>query len=59
MPKTTLTLDAWECLRCNPHYKWLNTRDKKPVRCPSCGSPYWDAPKLKKEKEEEEKIKWK
>ncbi len=40
-----MILDGWECLRCKSHHRWLNTREKKPVRCPACGSPYWDTPK--------------
>ncbi len=47
MPKTTITLDAWKCFRCD--YSWPNKRDKKPIRCPSCGTPYWDFPKKQKE----------
>ena len=47
MPKTTITMDAWKCSRC-PHI-WPNKRDKKPIRCPGCGSPYWDIPLKQKE----------
>lgn len=43
-----MTLNAWKCLRC-PHV-WPNKREKKPIRCPRCGSPYWDIPKLKIDK---------
>ncbi len=52
MPKTTITFDAWKCTRC-PHV-WPNKREKKPIRCPDCGSPYWDIPK--KDETEDEKV---
>ncbi|KKN34504.1 hypothetical protein LCGC14_0792990 [marine sediment metagenome] len=28
------------CLRCD--YQWHPRSNEKPVRCPKCGSPYWD-----------------
>lgn len=48
MPKTTITCDAWKCLRCK--YIWKGKNKSKPLRCPSCGSCYWDM--LKKGEEE-------
>ncbi len=50
MPRTTMTLNAWTCLRCpdKPHV-WPVRGDVKPLRCPSCGSCYWDRPRKKKE----------
>lgn len=50
MPTTTITLDAWKCCRCS--YSWPNKREMKPIRCPKCGSPYWDIPKKEKEVED-------
>ena len=43
MPQTTMTCDAWKCCRCN--YVWINNREQKPMRCPKCGSVYWDRPR--------------
>ena len=50
MPKTTIemseadelpwTLTSLNCKRC-PHL-WFPRSQKKPKRCPKCGSPYWD-----------------
>lgn len=39
-----------KCERCN--HKWL-IRDlrREPVRCPSCGTPYWNRPKKKSRQE--------
>ena len=43
MSRTTMTIAAWKCIRCN--HVWPNNREKKPIRCPDCGSPYWDIPR--------------
>ena len=52
MPKATMTLQAWKCLRCS--HVWPDKREKKPIRCPACGSPYWDMPIVNKKREVEE-----
>jgi predicted Zn-ribbon and HTH transcriptional regulator len=52
VPKTTITIDAWKCLRCD--YVWPDKRENKPLRCAGCGSPYWDIPITNKIKEEKE-----
>jgi hypothetical protein len=31
------------CLRCK--HEWYQRTPAKPVRCPKCGSPYWDRPR--------------
>ena len=51
MPKTTITFDAWKCLRCD--YVWKGKTNEKPLRCanPNCGSVYWDRPRTNKTKE--------
>ena len=39
------TMPAWICLRCD--YVWPK-RDNIPVRCPECGSAYWNKPRQRK-----------
>jgi predicted Zn-ribbon and HTH transcriptional regulator len=35
---------AWKCERCE--HVWLpREKDKKPLVCPKCKSPYWDTPR--------------
>lgn len=45
MPKKhrTVTMRFRECLRCL--HEWLPKKIGKPIRCPRCGSPYWDRPR--------------
>ena len=35
------------CLRCG--HAWTLRSAVEPLRCPKCGSPYWDRPKQSKE----------
>lgn len=51
MPKTTITVDAWQCSRCQ--YKWKGKTEEKPLRCPDCGSCYWDIPRKNEEVKED------
>lgn len=39
-------LQQQTCLRCAN--RWWPRRPKKPLRCPSCKSPYWDRPRKPK-----------
>jgi hypothetical protein len=34
------TISKLACLRCE--YRWFPRTERRPVRCPSCKSPYWD-----------------
>ena len=38
-----ITLKRRECNRCE--HEWFPKGHEDPVRCPSCGSPYWNRPK--------------
>lgn len=43
MPEAMIS--GWECFRCE--HTWAKRKDSnnnstKPLRCPSCGSCYWD-----------------
>ena len=41
-------VDGFKCERCG--HVWVpRNRDKLPLVCPKCKSPYWDKPKTKKE----------
>lgn len=42
----SVVLQQQTCLRCAN--KWWPRRPKKPLRCPSCKSPYWDRPRKMK-----------
>jgi hypothetical protein len=43
------------CLRCG--YRWLGRRStRRPVKCASCDSIYWNKPKVKFTKSEIKKI---
>ncbi len=33
-------LTKLKCKRCK--YEWYPKAERLPVRCPKCGSPYWD-----------------
>lgn len=33
------------CKRCTPPHRWMQRMTGRPVRCPQCGSPYWDKEK--------------
>ena len=44
-------IDGKKCERCE--YEWKpQTGNENPIRCPKCGSPYWNRPKTKKEEQE-------
>lgn len=46
MPETMV--GGWECCRCDNVWakrKDTNKHPIKPLRCPSCGSCYWNIPK--------------
>ncbi len=47
MPKLTCN----RCLKDGKPYQWIPRSDNKPVRCPQCGSPYWDRERTKGVKE--------
>jgi hypothetical protein len=38
-----MTLPERECKRCGA--KWTPRKNKPPVQCPKCKSPYWNRPK--------------
>ena len=40
-----VTRKVWKCDRCG--HGWLSRDGKKPLRCGSCKSPYWNTPKKK------------
>ena len=50
MPKTTMTIDVWECFRCG--HKWIGKNSSKPIKCPKCSSPYWAKPKKDEESDD-------
>ena len=35
-----IKLPKLECLRCN--HIWHPRKEELPIRCPKCGSPYWN-----------------
>ena len=37
-----------ECLRCGE--SWVPRLKKTPIRCPKCGSPYWNLPRTQEHK---------
>ena len=47
MNKKTV-LPTYHCLRCG--HKWHPRKNVKPLVCGKCKSPYYDRPKLKKDK---------
>ena len=38
------------CLRCG--HRWYPKQERLPIRCPKCGSPYWNKPKRVKKNDE-------
>ena len=40
-----IKLPTLECTRCS--YSWHPKQEKLPVRCPACGSPYWNKERKK------------
>jgi len=36
-------LKRYKCLRCE--HEWHPRKDKQPIVCPECKSPYWNKPK--------------
>ena len=47
MPKVTITMDGWQCSRCEwqwvPRYYYAADKSMVPPKvCPHCKSPYWD-----------------
>jgi len=46
MSMGSVTRKVWKCDRCGN--EWLSRDNKKPLRCGSCKSPYWNIPKKKK-----------
>ncbi len=41
-------LTKLKCKRCG--YEWYPKAERLPIRCPSCGSPYWNKEKKQVEK---------
>lgn len=41
------------CLRCGK--EWVPRREGRPVRCPGCGSPYWDRERERPVPQEEQR----
>ncbi len=35
-----IVLPTMRCLRCG--HTWPPRKPERPLRCPKCGSPYWD-----------------
>ena len=54
MPRTTMTIDAWQCCRCG--YVWKGKTNETPLRCPDCGSCYWNRPRKNEEENEDGKM---
>ena len=38
-----IVLPTLHCLRCG--HTWPPRKPERPLRCPKCGSPYWDQPR--------------
>ena len=36
-------LPQFQCKRCE--HKWIPRKEGTPLRCPKCGSPYWNRDK--------------
>lgn len=49
MPKTTIKVPGWECLRCG--HKWIARGQEVPRICPKCKSAYWDTPRKRPRKQ--------
>lgn len=43
---------VWKCDRCG--HEWLSRNNDKPLRCAGCKSPYWDIPRKKEIKKQNE-----
>jgi len=41
-----MKVPRYTCLRCmgkdGKPFQWIPRSDQRPIRCPHCGSPYWD-----------------
>jgi len=40
-----MKLKKLKCLRCT--HKWFPRKEKLPLFCPKCNSPYWNKPRKK------------
>ncbi|MBC8386587.1 MAG: hypothetical protein H8E13_00845 [Actinobacteria bacterium] len=40
----------YQCNRCN--WKWMGRKEKPPVTCPRCRSPYWSRERVNKTKKD-------
>ena len=37
----------YKCLRCG--YEWASRKKRRPIRCASCGSPYYNKPRRERQ----------
>ncbi len=47
MAEQNIDIPTLKCLRCNPPHEWHPRSNRMPLRCPKCGSPYWNRPKVR------------
>jgi len=47
MGQKKITRTACVCERCG--YEWVARKDRKPITCANCRSPYWDIKKRNKD----------
>lgn len=43
MAKIKITVDGYKCERCG--HEWVKRKEKEPIVCPKCKSPYWNTPR--------------
>lgn len=43
MAKMKIIVDGYKCERCG--HEWVKRKDKEPLVCPKCKSPYWNIPR--------------
>lgn len=44
MGKISITVEGYKCERCE--HEWIpRKKDKEPIICPNCKSPYWNIPR--------------
>lgn len=46
MPDVLTQFPKLHCKRC-PH-SWWPRSPERPIKCPKCGSPYWDRERIKR-----------